>query len=98
MQNSRVRVKVSGRFYLLLIALILSVFVFRFVKSEIKLKQQRETLAQLDNQIMEVQEYNNNLGAKIANAGSLESVERTARERLGWVREGEILYVPSTQN
>lgn len=97
MQKKRVRIKISGRFYVLLMLLVITVFVFQFVKAQIKLKQQNETLAELDRQIEETQEYNDNLNARIADAGSLDSVERTARERLGWVREDEILYVETPQ-
>ena len=39
-----------------------------------------------------MQAYNDSLETQIAEADSLENIEKAAREQLGWVRENEILY------
>ena len=89
--SGRRRVRVKKRFYVLIAGLI-AVFVVQFIRVDQKLAQQNAQLAELDAQISRTQAYNDSLETQIAEADSLENIEKTAREQLGWVRENEILY------
>lgn len=90
--SGRRRVRVKKRFYVLIAGLIAAFFVVQFIRVDQKLAQQNAQLAELDAQISRTQAYNDSLETQIAEADSLENIEKTAREQLGWVRENEILY------
>ncbi len=90
--SGRRRVRVKKRFYVLIAGLIAAFFVVQFIRVDQKLAQQNAQLAELDVQISRTQAYNDSLETQIAEADSLENIEKTAREQLGWVRENEILY------
>ena len=90
--SGRRRVRVKKRFYVLIAGLIAAFFVVQFIRADQKLAQQNAQLAELDAQISRTQAYNDSLETQIAEADSLENIEKAAREQLGWVRENEILY------
>ena len=87
--SGRRRVRVKKRFYVLIAGLIAAFFVVQFIRADQKLAQQNAQLAELDAQISRMQAYNDSLETQIAEADSLENIEKTAREQLGWVRENE---------
>ena len=48
----------------------------------------------MDKQIADANKHNQELNEKKENANSKEYIEEVAREKLGLVHEGEILFVP----
>ncbi|MBP3372089.1 MAG: septum formation initiator family protein [Clostridia bacterium] len=84
---------IKPRFYVLLVLVAAIFFTVKFVQAEQTLRQQAETMAQLDEQIADVRAGNDSLTAQIAAAGSIASVEESARNELGWVYADEIVYV-----
>ena len=93
MSKSKRRVTIKPRFYVLLVLIVAIFFTVQFVKADQQLKAQAQTIAELDEQILAAQSGNDSLTAQIAAAGTLASVEESARNELGWVYADEIVYV-----
>jgi len=87
------RITIKPRFYVILALIVAIFFIVQFVRAERMLASQAETIAQLDEQIFDAQAGNDSLTAQIAAAGSIASVEESARNELGWVYADEIVFV-----
>jgi len=81
------------RLKIFIMFLAICYFSVAFVKQEIKMREQHERADALRQQIAEVQERNRELQRLIEYTQSDEYVEKVARERLGWVKEGEIKFI-----
>lgn len=57
------------------------------------MNEQDEKIAHLKEQIAQVQDTNADLEKLIQYTESEEYVEKVARERLGWVKKGEIIFI-----
>jgi len=73
--------------------LIIGYFSVVFFKQELKIREQYDRADELRQQIAEVQEKNKELERLIQYTQSDEYIEKVARERLGWVKQGEIKFV-----
>jgi len=82
--------------------LVLFIACFYVVSSaihqEITMRSQASEKAQLQEELARIQEKNNEIREQIKNAGTDEFVEKIAREKLGWVKEGEVLFILKGQN
>ncbi len=76
-----------------IILLVICYFSVIFVKQEIKIRQQHAKADALRQQIAEMQSKNRELQRLIQYTQSDEYIEKVARERLGWVKEGEIKFI-----
>lgn len=81
------------RVKIFLLFLIIGYFSVVFIKQEFKIREQYNEANALKQQIMEVREKNQELERLIQYTQSDEYIEKVARERLGWVKDGEIKFV-----
>nr|WP_122013218.1 septum formation initiator family protein [Maliibacterium massiliense] len=90
---SKRRFKLKKRGVLLISMLVLTLVTVQFVRVEMQINAQKQEKAQVQEQIGQMRNKNADLQQRIEGAGTQEAVEQAAREKLGWVREGEILFV-----
>ena len=57
------------------------------------MRTQQGTLTQLQQAISQVQHENEVLTRQIEHTKSEEYIEQAARDRLGWVKEGETIFI-----
>lgn len=81
------------RVKIFIIFLVICYFSVAFVKQEVKMREQHEKADALRQQIADIQARNQELQRLIEYTKSDEYIEKVARERLGWVKEGEIKFV-----
>jgi cell division protein DivIC len=91
MKKKRYVVKPRLKIFLALLAL--GYFGFSLLKQEIKLNQQNEEIQGLREQIAQTEDTNAELERLIQFTESEEYIEKVARERLGWVKKGEIIFI-----
>ncbi len=89
----RKRYVLKPRMKILLVLLFLSYFGITMFKQEIKMNEQGERIRTLKEQIAQTEEINADLERLIQYTESEEYVEKVARERLGWVKKGEIIFI-----
>ena len=82
---------------LFLTMLILSYFLFLFIQQSFEMQSQQDTMAQLQQAISQVQLENEILTRQIEHTKSEEYIEQAARDRLGWVKEGETIYIEKNE-
>jgi cell division protein DivIC len=82
---------------LFLTMLILSYFLFLFIQQSFEMQSQQDTMAQLQQAISQVQLENEILTRQIEHTKSEEYIEQAARDRLGWVKEGEIIFIEKNE-
>lgn len=85
--------KMKPRMKALLMLIFLSYFFIIIYRQEIKMKEQLGKIAHLEDEVEATDEMNVELQRLIDNAHSDEHIERIARERLGWIKEGEIIFI-----
>lgn len=73
--------------------LFLGYFFVVFIKQEAKMNEQYKEIAELEQNIATVEEETQDLDRMIRYTDSEEYMERVARERLGWVKKGEIIFI-----
>ena len=76
--------------------IVLFLFVYLaviFTKQEFMLRGQYRETRELERQIDQVKKENNDLERQIQYSESEGYIERMARENLGWVREGEKVFI-----
>ncbi len=76
--------------------MMLFIFIYLagiFIKQEFILRKQNRETCQLEAQIEQIREENNDLERQIQYTQSDSYIERMAREKLGWVREGEKVFI-----
>lgn len=82
---------------LILTMLLLSYFLFLFIQQSAEMHTQQDTLAQLQQAISQVQHENEIITRQIEHSKSEEYVEQIARDRLGWVKEGETIFIEKNE-
>ncbi|NLU35991.1 MAG: septum formation initiator family protein [Clostridiales bacterium] len=78
---------------LFLTLILLSYFLFVFIQQSFEMQTQQNSINQLQDEISEVQHENELLTRQIEQTKSREYIEKIARERLGWVKEGETIFI-----
>ena len=78
---------------LFLTLILLSYFLFVFIQQSFEMQTQQNSINQLQDEISEVQHENELLTRQIEQTKSREYIEKKARERLGWVKEGETIFI-----
>ena len=91
MKKKRYTLRLRTKIFLVL--LFLGYFGITMLKQEIKLNEQRAEIQHLKEQIAETEEVNAELERLIEYTESEEFIEKVARERLGWVKKGEIIFI-----
>ncbi len=102
MSNSSKKNKSSNnRMYSLLI--LLAVFGFAlyfsvtFIKQEIKISQLHNDAQSAQKKVEEQVEYSKELEENMKSENEIKRVEETAREKLGYLKKDEILFVDSSE-
>jgi cell division protein FtsB len=78
---------------LLLTLLFLSYFLFLLFQQSFEMQAQQAAISQLQQAISQAQHENEVLLRQIEHTKSQEYIEQAARERLGWVKEGETIFI-----
>ncbi|NLJ66657.1 MAG: septum formation initiator family protein [Clostridiales bacterium] len=91
MKKKRYVVKPKLKIFLALLAL--GYFGLSLLKQEIKINQQNERIHDLREQIVQAEDTTAELERLIQYTESEEYMEKVARERLGWVKKGEIIFI-----
>ena len=73
-------------------------FSFIFVKQELIIRRQYAKIQSINKEIAQVQDENNDFEHQIKYTESNDYVEKVARERLGWVKEDEIVFIEDKKN
>ncbi|KUK76673.1 MAG: transmembrane(s)protein [candidate division WS6 bacterium 34_10] len=79
-----------GQIVLLIISALMILSVYRSVK---QMSQKISLLRQAEQEVRELRLKNLELSLRIENAGSIESLEKEARDRLNYGKENEIVFV-----
>lgn len=77
---------IAGLIFVLLV-------IFNFYQGHLETEDMDKQLAQLEQDINQLEENNNNLREQIKQINSKKFIEEVAREELGLVKEGELLYI-----
>lgn len=91
MKKRRYVVKPRMKFTVVLLLFIYLAAIF--TKQEFMLREQYRETRELERQIDQVRKENNDLERQIQYSESEGYIERMARENLGWVREGEKVFI-----
>lgn len=78
---------------LMIALLFLGYFAFLMFHQEWEIHKQQANIMSLEHHISQVQQDNEILSRQILATESELYIEQTARERLGWVKEGEIIFI-----
>lgn len=93
--------KSNNRVYSLLILLAFLGFVIyfavTFIKQEIKISQLRNEAQSVQEKVEEQVQYSKELEENMKTENEIKRVEETAREKLGYLKKDEILFVDSSE-
>ncbi|MGI6706057.1 MAG: FtsB family cell division protein [Clostridia bacterium] len=90
---ARTRWRMKPRLKILIFTAIFLYVGMVLVQQEFKMREQRQEKAALLQKIEETREINEELRYKLEYMETDEYVEKAARERLGWIKKGEIKFV-----
>ena len=88
--------KTFGRFAILIFLVVALYFGFTFFTQYQTLGQQNREIASLQAQLTHIQNSNESLRRQIENTQTQDYIASVARDKLGWVKPGEILFIEST--
>lgn len=91
--QKRRRFRITRRFYAVVIGLVMVFVGFTFWRQEVELNKLRDKQADLQSQQTDNDLEKDKLTHMLEAAGSDEYIESIAREKLGWVKEGETRYI-----
>ena len=89
---------VKFRTKLLLVVLFLGYFSTILIRQELEMRSQQDRMAGLQQEISQAQHDNEMLSRQIDHTKSDEYIEQAARDRLGWVKEGETIFIEKNNN
>jgi len=95
-QNQRKKF-LQPRFWVLISAVLLVVFLFAFVVQYVRLQTQQQTLLNLQQERQTLMDEVSELMEQMEYMQTNEYIEQAAREQLGMLLPDEIRYVPSGQ-
>ncbi len=73
---------------------LLSVFAFKYAQNVMRIRAAQEELAELEGAVAGVQEEQAAVDEDFVNSMSPAEVEAFAKEEMGWVQRGELIYIP----
>lgn len=78
-----------------IVVCLIAVYVMvTLVQQQIQMGEQKKTMAGINAQIEEAQMENERIERTIDSTSSDEYIEQAARQQLGWVKDGEIVFLP----
>ncbi|NLC43946.1 MAG: septum formation initiator family protein [Clostridiales bacterium] len=78
---------------LFITGVILCYFLFLIIQQSFDIQGQNNTVAELQNAITNVQLENEALSRQIDHTRSDDYIEQAARDKLGWVKDGETIFI-----
>ena len=66
---------------------------YTFINQQIAINNKKAILSQYENQLKEVSEENKNLLDEVKMSNTYKYVEKLARERLGFIKQGETVVI-----
>ena len=82
---------------LILTMMILAYFLFLFIQQSFEISSKQKTMDELREAISDAEHENEILSRQIEYSKSKEYIEQVARDRLGWVKEGETIFIENNQ-
>lgn len=98
MENKTVKKKIRLPWRTVIIAIVMVYAVFVFADQQKKLNAANERHAELVSEDAEVEAEKNYTEHKRDFVDTDDYVEQSVRDRLNWVRDGEIIFYDSTEN
>ena len=96
MSKKGYRLKFKAKF------LVAIVFVGYFssilFRQELEMHRQKKRIGELRQEISQVKQDNDSLSRRVKHTRSDEYVEQAARDKLGWVKEGETIFMEKNKN
>jgi cell division protein DivIC len=93
-KKRRYKLRLTKRAVVIGLVAVLAFAGVQFYKLEEQISAQQKELEGLQTQIEAAKDTNEDLQTRIDSASTPDSIEQLAREKLGWVKDGEILFVP----
>ena len=87
------RYRLKWRTKLLLASALLRYFFFLFTQQAIEMQRQQNKIEELNQAISQVQLENEVLTRQIEHTQSDAYIENAARDKLGWIKEGETIFI-----
>lgn len=81
-----------------IIILIFTIFIFTFIRQERTMKRIQTDIVVAQQELEELKEKKSKLQAEVDNAQSDEYLEKLARDRLGMIKEGEVIINSKKEN
>lgn len=91
MKKRRYVIKPRMKFTIILLLFVYLAIIF--TKQEIILRKQYKETCDLERRIEQVRKENSDLERQIQYSDSEDYIERMARKNLGWVKEGEKVFI-----
>lgn len=86
--------KITGRkFMTLLLGSLVLYLAFNFGQGFYQIHQLKNEISSLEQEVTELQEINTKLSDEVDHLHSPEAIEKIAREKLGLIRDGEIVIM-----
>ncbi|NLZ34307.1 MAG: septum formation initiator family protein [Clostridiales bacterium] len=82
----------------IIIFFIFAIFIFNYIKQGITIKEIQKEITVSQQELEELRDKNAELQRDLESIGSDEYIEKSARERLGMVKEGEKVVNSQEQN
>ena len=96
MAKKRVRVKKQKPFRIVLVAVLLVYFSVTFVKQQIKINALEANAQTIQNEISEEKKKSKEMDEQMKEENYLSRVEDIARDKLGYLKENEVLFIDSS--
>ncbi|MGL5087798.1 MAG: FtsB family cell division protein [Clostridium sp.] len=81
-----------------IIILFFVIFIISFIKQELTMKRIQEDIVASEKEFEELKEKNIKLQAELNSTPSEEYLEKLARERLGMIKQGEVVVDSKKEN
>ena len=78
---------------LFITGVVLLYFLFLIIQQSFDIQGQKNTMVELENAITNVQLENEVLSRQIDHTQSDDYIEQAARDKLGWVKDGETIFI-----
>ncbi len=89
--------KLKRRAKVLFAMLIMGYLLFIMVEQELEIHKQEQAMEDLKAQITHVEEKNEMIRRQIRYTQTESYIEEAARSKLGWVKDGEIIYIENNE-
>ena len=93
-EKSKLKKIITSPGFIIMLTVILLLASYKFYLNYNRIQELQKEIAQIENQIDNEEERSEELQRQLSNINDPEYIERMAREKLGLVKEGELLIIP----